>query len=619
MKDLFKGELLRFRLWAIAAAAIHIAGLGFMARLVDLAQQPKQVYQVFGVIYAVVGVLLGLYQMGTYRRANRWLTLMHRPLHRLRIAGALCGAGGVLLAVSIALPIFAIAGYQEALTARVVDMRHWLLPVAALLIAACGYLGGAYAMLANRRYSAAAALLPAAFMFTQAAGTAALAVQALVLLILAVLVGIAFKPQLDEPPRHPLAIAATALPVQVGVYFLLWMLCIGYEIGLTAIGAHPLNGGQPAADGWIQSARMEPKERLLAGLASSRDPDAPLWREQVALSDVFVLYPMRDLPQRNQLTGTMQPLEFDESERPVTWVFSHDRMRFVGRGTLDGRPRGELGVGEGNAPFPGPAMPIGGGYLATPAVAYQYDEDQQRVFPRVRLPAGEVFASTPEAAGENIVVLSNRAFYVYPGREAADTLDVLEPVLRMPLPAPVGKLGSAELIELLDGYLVAFDYTNGAWAGEAVPYQQVMRIEGGRIDGQGRVHEVARRDLSFDLPLAYTMRNWWLSPALRELCLSLQGAFAAPNPLAAGKIPPPPRQIVVLAGVLCFLSLLGAIALTRRRAFTPLARWTWVLGCGVVGVPALASLWLLYPKAERAAAAATDPARGAAMLARSAQ
>jgi hypothetical protein len=590
MKDLFKGELLRFRIWAIAAAVIHVAGLGFMARLVDLAQQPKLVYQVFAMIYAAVGLLLGMYQMGTYRRANHWLNLLHRPLHRLRIAGALCGAGFVLLVLAVALPIFAIAGYQEALTARVVDMRHWLLPVAALLIAACGYLAGAYAMLANRRYSAAVALLPAAFMFTQAAGVAALAVQALVLLILAGLVGIAFKPQLDEPPRHPLAVAATALPVQVGAYFLIWMLGFGYEIGLTAIGQHPLNGGLAAADGYIQASRMEPKERLLAGLASSHDPDAPLWREQAALSDVFVLYPMRDLPVRNQLTGTMQPLEFSESERAITWTFSHDSMRFVGRGTLDGRPRGELGVGEGNMPFPGPAMPVGSSYLLAPTVAYQYDEDQHRVFPRVIMPAGEVFAGTPEPVGENIAVLSDRALYIYPGREAANTLDVLKPVLRMPIPDPVGKLSSVELMELLDSYLVSFTYTNGAWSGEAVPYQQVMRI-----DGHGRVREVAKRMLSYDLPLAYTMRNWWLSPVLRELCLSLQEAFAAPNPLAAGDIPPPPRHIAMLAAVLCVLSLLGAIALTRRRAFTPLARWTWVLACGVVGVPALVSLWLLYP------------------------
>ena len=85
-----------------------------------------------------------------------------------------------------------------------------------------------------------------------------------------------------------------------------------------------------------------------------------------------------------------------------------------------------------------------------------------------------------------------------------------------------------------------------------------------------------------------------------------------------GDVPSPPRHIVLLAGVLCLLSLLGAIALTARRAFTPLARWTWVLACGVVGLPALASLWLLYPKAERAAATAA-PARAATVPARSAR
>src|SRR5690606_13720519 len=219
MKDLFKGELLRFRAVAIATVAIHLVALGFMSRLVDLAQQPKLVYQVIAMVYVVLGLLLGLYQMGSYRRANHWLNLLHRPLHRLRIAGALCGAGGVVLVVAIGLPILAIAGYQEAFTARVVDLRHWLLPLAAVLVAACGYLAGAYAALASRRYAVAAAMLPAAFLFSPAGGGAASAVQAIVLLVLAVLVGIAFRPQVEEPPRHPLAIAATALPVQVGVYF----------------------------------------------------------------------------------------------------------------------------------------------------------------------------------------------------------------------------------------------------------------------------------------------------------------------------------------------------------------------------------------------------------------
>src|SRR5688572_2478829 len=150
MKDLFKAELLRFRTWAIAAAVVQVVVRGYMSPLVD---------QVFGMVYVVTGTLLGLYQMGSYRRPNHWLNLLHRPLHRYQLAFALCGAGAVVMLLAIALPITIIATYQETLTARVVDLRHWLIPVAALLVALCGYLAGAYAMLANRRYSVSVVML----------------------------------------------------------------------------------------------------------------------------------------------------------------------------------------------------------------------------------------------------------------------------------------------------------------------------------------------------------------------------------------------------------------------------------------------------------------------------
>jgi hypothetical protein len=594
MKDLFKAEVLRFRAWAIGAALANVLALGFMTRVVDLAQQPRIVYQVLGMVYVVLGTLLGLYQMGTYRRPSHWLNLLHRPLHRLEVALGLCGAGAALLGVAVLLPMLLVAGYQEALTARVVDLRHWLLPVAAFLLALCGYLAGAYAMLANRRWSVAVFMLPTLFLFAQAHGVRALALQLLVLAWLALLVGIAFRPNLGEAPRRPGALLATALPVQVGAYFLLWMLGFGYEIAWTAAGSHPLNSPNPPPGGFIEAARAEPKDRLLAGIAGSRDPDAQLWREQVSLSDVAVLYPLRELARRHQLTNSMQPPEFDDPQRPVRWVFSHDRMRFVGYGIADKRAKGELGPGAGNAAFPGPMLPYANDILFAPGAAYQYDAEQQRVFPRVVLPAGEVFATPPEAAGENLAVMSDRALYFYPGREATSTLDLLRPLLRVPLPGPIGHLTSVELVELLDGYLVSFTFTNGAWAGESIPWQQVVRV-----GADGAVVPVARRGFGADLPLAYTMRTWWLSPALRTLCLAMQDLFAVPNPLAAGEIPPPPRHIVLLAGALCLLSLLGAAWLTGRQAHARAARVGWIVACGAVGLPALLSLWLLYPPRER--------------------
>lgn len=598
MSDLFKSEFLRFRLWAVAAAAVHAGILGFLTRLVDLAQQPMQIYQAFGVSYAVLGTLLGLYQMGSYRRPNQWLNLLHRPLHRLRIAGALGGAGAVLLFVAVALPIALAALYQDTMTARVVDLRHWLLPLSAWLVALVGYAAGSYAMVANRRHSFAVAVVPVLLMFAQASGLAMLAVQLSVLAFLAALVAIAFRPDPVAMPRGFAAVAATALPVQLGAYFLLWMLGFAFELGLTVSGTHPLNMPVPPKGGYIEADRADGKDSLLLGLVGSRDPEAALWREQVALSDVVTRYPLRKLPKRGEL-GNVAPMEFDDGERNLHWVFKHDGMRFVGRGALDGRARGDLGVGDGQAAFPAPTLAYADGYLYNANAAYQYDGEQQRIFERVRLPRGEAMASPPEPAGDNLLALSDRAAYFYPGREAANGLDLLQPLLRVPLPGAVGNLSRMDAIELLDGYLVSFTYTWGVWSGELQhPFQQVLRV-----DGDGRVREVARRALRHDLPVAYTARTWWLSPALRALCLGAQDLYAAPDPLRAPP-QPVPRGMAWLALACCVLSLLGAVWLSARQAHSPRGRWAWVLLCGVVGLPALASLWLMVPRRDTLPAAA---------------
>ena len=592
MIDLFKGELLRFRLWAIAAAAVHAGILGFMARIVDLAQQPLLVYQVFAMTYAVAGTLLGLYQMGSYRKPNQWLSLLHRPMHRLQIAGALGGAGAVLLFVAAALPIALIALYQDTATARVVDLRHWMMPIAAWLIALIGYAAGAYAMIGNRRHSFAVLVLPCLLMFAQASGVAMLALQLTLLTVLVGLMAIVFRPDPVAAPRSFAATAVTALPVQIGAYFLVWMLGYGVELFWTVSGTHPLNTPTPPKGGYIEADRAEGKDMLLLGIENSRDPDAALWREQIALSDVYTRYPLRSLPQRGEMTN-LQPMEFTDGDRNITWVFKHDSMRFVGYGALDKRARGDLGVGEAQVAFPAPTMPFAADYLYNAHAAYQYDDGQGRVYERMRLPQGEVMASPPEPAGDNLLVLSDRAAYFYPGREAMNGLDLLQPLMRVPMPGEVGNLSRMDVIELLDGYLVSFTYTWGVWSSELQhPYQQVLRI-----DGNGHAREVARRNLSQDLPTAYTARIWWLSPVLRTLCLGAQDLYAAPDPLRASP-QPMPRSMLWLALACCVVSLLAATWLSARLQLSPRNRWLWVVLCGVVGLPALLALWLMVPKRE---------------------
>jgi hypothetical protein len=613
MRDLFRAELLRFRSWAIAGALLHLLVLAFLSRVTDLAQQSLLVYRAFGGLYALAGLLLGLFQMGSYRRPNTWLNLLHRPLPGWRIAAALLGAGIVLLAVAIALPILAIAAYQHGMTARVVDARHWLFPLAALLIAGCGYLAGAYCMLGGRRYSTCALVFLVLLATSQAVGPRVLLLQAMAMLWLAAMVLAAFKPDLSAPPRTLAATVVTALPLQAGVYLLVLLLGFGIEMLWIMQGTHPNNMSVPPPGGPNETERMTAQERMLAGLAASRAPQAPLWREQVPLSEVHRIgAQLAAAPVRNELThAPMAQMAFDDGERRVRWVFSHDRMRFEGYRLTDGRHFGELGVGADDAAFPAPAqvagslpaLPKGDGVLVAGNTLYQYASASSQALPRIRLPAGEILAGVT-AVGENLVVLSDRALYFFDGRDAATGDTLPSPRQRLPIPGRIGDLRDIDLIELVDGYLVSFSFTSYAYQlTGAAPYQSIVWMDDG-----GHTTPVARRALIYDYPALYRYKAWWPSPALYALRVGALGLFAVPDPLDAMAPPPIPRDMLVLAGTLMLLSLLAAVRLSRRCTLSAPARVAWVLACGVIGLPALASLWLLYPARECAPQRRLQPA-----------
>ncbi len=606
MKDLFKAELLRFRVWLTAAVVVHVAVLAFLSRVMDLAQQSLMIYRIFAGVYMLAGLLFGLYQMGRYRRANVWLNLLHRPLSPRRIALALFGAGCLTLVLAIAVPILLIAAGQAGMTARVVDLRHWLLPLAASFIAVCGYLAGGLAMLGNRRWSACGLVFLMLLVVAEASGWMVLLVQALATLWLAVLVAIAFKPDLAAPPRSALGMAAMALPVQMGVYVLILLLGFGIEMLWIMQGSHPTNMAIPPHNGPNEAERMTGQQRMLAGLVASTDPQAPLWREQVGLSQVYGIYtPVQWQLQRGALAGRAS-MEFDDDKRQVRWVFSHDRMRYEGYGIATGQRVGEMGAGSNNAAFPSPSMAANGlpgladgdAALIAGNTLYHYVSESKQILPRVRLSGGELLEGAGPV-GEALMVLSDRALYFIDGNTLAESEALVPARLRLPVPGRSGDLSLLDLMELVDGYLVSFSFTeHPSDPLGAPPYQTVVWLHD---DGHASV--VAHRVMPFDFPTFYRYKAWWPSPAMYTIRMAATTLFATPDPVQATSSAPIPRSMWMLAGVLMLASLLAAWWLLRRRQLPTPSRVAWIIACGVIGVPALVSLWLFYP--ERTADAGT--------------
>ncbi len=601
MWDLFKAELLRFRYWAIAYALLHLAVLGFMTRVVDMAQQPLLVYRVICCAYVVTGLLFGLFQMGGYRRPNTWLNLLHRPLPHWQVACALLGAALLLLAVAIAVPILVTALWQETKTARVVDLRHWLMPLSAFLLATCAYLASAYAMLGRRRYSVSGLVFLVLVSATAASGVWVVLVQSLAILWLAALVLIAFKPDLSAAPRRWLPVLVTAVPLQLSIYFVLIMLCFGVELIWIMEGSHP-NNSTPPRGGFVEANKAQGRELMHDVLGASERAEAPLWREQVALSEVHgIARELGVLPTRGQLTNIM-PMEFDDNERRLRWVFSHDRMRFEGYGLADGRASGVLGVGADGAAFKTPPLPrgslpglsAGDSVLLGSDVIYHYNSETLQVQPRIVMSDGEVFAAGPGNVGESITLLSDQALYFFDGRDAIEHDKVLAPRLRVPLPGRIGNLTRIDLIELVDGYLMAFTFAATAHNAKADPFQRMLHVH-----DDGRIDEVAYRALGMDYPNWHRYELWWLSPPMFVLYNTATRLFADAAPLQVIDRPPVPRSMWMLAALLSLLAMMGAAWRSGRQGLSLPARIAWIAACGLIGVPGLVSLWLLYPQREQ--------------------
>ncbi|MGG6461651.1 hypothetical protein [Solilutibacter silvestris] len=599
MFDLIKSELVRFRGWAAALAGVHIIALGFMSRLVDMAQQPLIVHWVIGGVYALVGLLFGLYQLGTYRKPSQWLNLLHRPLPQQRIAAALAIAAALLLALAVALPIALIALWQDTMTARVVDLRHWLLPLSAWLIALCAWMAGAFSALRGVRHAGTALVLLAWIITSRAFGFGVLAVEGIVLAWLAMLLLGAFKPDLSAPPRSLAGTLVAALPAAMAAYLLVMLCFIAIEFAWIAQGSHPNNTTTPPPGGHNFVEKLDNRGRMLAALQDSHDPDAALLREQVKLSDpqgIDVQVPV--LPRKNELAN-FRPMEFDDGHRNVRWVFSHDDMRLHGYDLAMRKPVGVVGVGAANAPFPAVALPGAGlrgmgegdAVLVGGNTLYQYVSETRQVFPRVGARSGETLLGGGPV-GETVAMMSDKAIYFLDGRALVENQLPVTPRLRVQMPGAMGDLRNLDLIELVDGYLITFLYSAKSHANTgAAPYLVALHVH-----DDGRVETVNRRALDFDYPALYRYSAWWPSPVLYAIREAARDLFAPAMPLDATAPAPMPRSILWLGIGLCLLSLVAALRVSANRVLSMPARIAWIVACGVLGLPALAALWLTVPR-----------------------
>ncbi len=615
MTSLFESEILRFRGLALAAGLVHFSALVMASTGGQLFVPDPAKIAIAQIFYSLLGLVLGLYQLGTHRSLNRWTFLIHRPLPPTRIFLAVSGASCALLALVVGLPLLAMAFLTDGLTSQWVDGRHYLLALFPVGLAWIHYFAGVYIVLSAHR---AAVLVLALTSFVLTREVVGLWIFVPLLVVLAWMLYLAhsvFKPDLTTHPRSGWQIAAAALPIQYTFLVVLVFLLnavysvsvIVHEAGWKSFAVFSWDHYFPA--GTVDhTVYLDDQETLLHGLGASETPRAEHLRGQLRLAETTKLYRrFARFPVRHQLMFGDRRIRLVDEEREIVWTFSHDQLLFHGRRARSGEPVGWMGPGGPVVPDLTAAAEIER-FVEVPHLVdaqvidrrriYVFDAPSRQIHLRFEAPSGEEIVSEMADHGFQTTVLTSRALYFFDRRDLRWTTGEIEPRARVPLPLAIENLSRIQLAELIDSTVVSFLFGARSSRGFAEAVQIV-----GELGVDGSFEVVAERPLEQGMPAEYRHRGWMLSPGLQVLADGIRARIAPGSQgsvrfadYRARRLPPE----VLRGTVLSMLLAAGALAwATGRREIPRHHRPAWILAGLIFGWPVVLSFFFLsHPRSE---------------------
>lgn len=601
MKELFLSECRRFRTLSLVAAAVLLVLLQLAIRMADPLQQRWQVQMIMFLAIAAMGLAFAVVQFNGYRQPSRWLWLMHRPLARGRIFGALALASLVLLGVAVGLPaLLAVAG-TDYFTGDTIDTRHYLIPLHLLLASYTAWLAGCYLVLCGRRSAFVVLFVPSVLVLHLASGAALLAPAAIGLALMAALAYTAFRPNRTGPPAGPGAHLASAIPLVLGFYLLmLWGGSTVFQVGQMLLGVNPLNSKVAPAGGYRELVRSPGGDNLQRALALSSDPRAAHWRRQLALLEVGKIEPQgREHPVRGAIAN-LDATQWRDGKRNIAWTFNHDRMLYEGRDMHTDAPRGWFGMGGMGdlRPFDSPPLILMKSFM-TQQRLFGIDSESGRAPTLLTVSGAEKMTGGVQEVGRQPFVLTNQRLIAF--RRQASAQVPLEEAYSVPLPGPFGDLNRIDVARLLDGTLLSFNFGRRMVNGETGSRQQVLFV-----DAAGHATPVASRLVGHDFPLLFEHKDWWLSPVANAVMTLPERLLDRGLIEDAPGTPVGARPPAVVAAALVAALLSAVLAAWRLQGQPMRYRLAWTVAALVLGPPCAAALWVLAPRAIPASTAAVE-------------
>lgn len=604
MLEIYFLELRRFRSAALIYGIANLLILTVIEQLADIPNEMIEVHLAALILYMLSGLGFALYQFGTYRQPNRWIWLMHRPLHRARIMGAIVLAAVTLMALTIVVPLFTVMASQAHYTVRVVEWRHYAGAAYLALSALSAWLAGGYVVLHRSRWAFVILVLPVILTMRLATASTVIGLSLACNAVLLFLLYTVFRPD-RKIGDEVLATVASALPMQVSFYLaLVWGGSLLFQVGQMVAGVYPLSSDHVPRGGYTEADRSYADENIQAVLATSSDPRVAAWRASLDRRDTVSVSPkVRQYAVHNLMT-TLGAVMFNDDANH--WTYSHDRMMYRGVTRRGRRDKGWLGAGDdGTATFDGQPTIVYDNrktiYLVNARDMYELLPARSSLRHVLHLDGSEQLAGGIAVLGQRKLVLTNRRLLVL-----EPTGKGLPTAAEVALPMPFGDLERVDAAPVANGTLVSFLYGYRQLKG-VTNAPQILYL----VDDTGHVREVGRRELTHDFPMLFEHKDWWVSPALYtlvELPDLLVDNGTVPDDGASrfsALLRPRPAGVWIAAITAALLSAAGALWWTRRANMAPGVRLVWFFACLLLGLPALLSLTVLKPRERQRTSCST--------------
>lgn len=604
MYKILKSEFLRFRKWGLTIMLLHLAAawLAHASGFLFLGED-NLVLRAQWVAAVVGGFLFGLLQMGLHKRPSRWAYLIHRPLAPMKIFLGLSGAALCLMIMTLWLPSLLIIGALDGLTGQVVDFRHYLFPFQVLGFAMATYLVGAYTQLyPNKAVLISIALL--GFVLVLNLYTTPLTTfvpLALVVGWLFHLCSQAFKPDLTTHFSKPANMVLAAVPLQIGLAFLLIFLQLPlYHLPLFVTGSHPDNN---IAESGYESFRFHMDEISQATFFLNQigGDRAEALARQARLGDTaLIAYAGADgrFPLRHNMLVQDRPYRFRSPDEQTVWAFSHDLMIYRGHDASSGRVVGSIarnGFIDHEATItPDDRFAVvpkihRGRYIVTPDAVRRINFADELVEMIFSLPLGEKLTGGVTITDNFAAVASDKRLYLFD--RAAFTRDAvdLSPQFVVDNPDELRPIGKIFSVKLVDGYLLTYIREPSLVEHDIATRTYVARY-GEPPEWIGDYHFTDPKH-----PLVISFNQFINSPAIAYLNFALFRLITPgqKSPAAGLADRPIPHTIWTVAIGLCVLSAGIVLALGRWLRLPRAQQTLWTLMALIVGLPGLLAFLIL--------------------------